>query len=243
MPIRVLGINSSPRRTGGTSALLAVALEAARAEGATTEVLHLADLNLRPCEGCVSEDELKCRYPCPIEDDGRKLYEALLRSHGIVVATPIYWFNVSGLLKNAIDRMTVLENMLHFDGRSWLEGKVCGFIAIGSDAGAIAVIQNLMAVFNSFGALIPPWALAYHESPSSPLANRKALLDAANVGRVVVLAARMLNEGERAPRTWYRADPEYLRLLDEIVAKVGAEHKVLKMSETSCYPALSEVRT
>lgn len=216
---RVVGISGSPRPNGRTTLALLIALEAAKREGVETQLISLADLKIEPCIGCVSEDLKKCKFPCVIEDDARLVYNAILESHGIILATPIYWYNMSGLMKNLIDRLTVFENMIHIDGRSWMEGKAVGFIAIGDDTGCIAVIQNLMAILNSMGALIPPWALAYHSSQESIEKNKRLVLDLANLGRAVAIAAKILSGRATPPSIWYRGDSEYEKVAEEALSK------------------------
>lgn len=63
MQVKVLGINASARRYGGTAKLLHLALEAARREGAETELIHLYDYEIRPCLGCLSDFQEACRPP------------------------------------------------------------------------------------------------------------------------------------------------------------------------------------
>uniref|UniRef100_A0A7C2ZPW9 NADPH-dependent oxidoreductase n=1 Tax=Ignisphaera aggregans TaxID=334771 RepID=A0A7C2ZPW9_9CREN len=150
------------------------------------------------------------------------MYERVISSDGIIFVTPIYWYNVPGPLKNFIDRLTLLENAIFTEGRSKAEGKVTGFVVIGNDTGAIAVIQNLMAVLNSFGTIIPPWALAYHTLESHPIENDKFLLDLANVVRCVILMVRLVKEGIKIDY-WYRADEEYKNLVKSLAGKVLAE--------------------
>ncbi|RLG77287.1 MAG: flavodoxin family protein [Thermoprotei archaeon] len=216
--VKILGIDGSPRPYGNTRKALLLALEGAKREGADVEVLELYKLRVEPCLGCVSDDIKACRYPCPIDDDMKHVYEKVLKSDGIIVATPIYWYNVSGPVKNFIDRLTVFENMIFIDGRSWVEGKVAGFIAVGNDTGAIAVIQNLMSVFNSMGFAIPPWSLAYYTLQGDILEDEKAVLDSVNVGRAVALLAEVLKGCARPPKVWYRADKEY-RSFSRLVAR------------------------
>jgi len=149
-----------------------------------------------------------------------KLYPKVIECDGLIISSPIYWFGVSGLLKNFLDRLTVLENMIYVDGRSWLDGKVVGFIAVGSDEGAIALISNLMAVTNSFGMVIPPWALAYYVGEGSALEDSKLLLDSANVGRIVTLMAQVLKGLRKPPTVWYRADDYYRKLIHDIATEI-----------------------
>jgi len=210
--IYVLGIHGSPRRRGESYKMLMVALKAAEEMGARTEYINLYDYNIKYCEGCVSDDVSKCRYPCDLGDDFPKLAKKVLDADAIIFSTPIYWYAPSAILKNFIDRLTCFENMIfHEPGRSLLEGKVVGFIAVGNDTGAIMAISWMMVTLNSMGALIPPWALAYyHSREGNVLLDENALLDAANVGRVVVLAAR---EIKKIPK-WY--DVELKNLVNNV---------------------------
>ncbi|RLF05884.1 MAG: flavodoxin family protein [Thermoprotei archaeon] len=217
----VLGINGSPRKYGNAVKLLMVALEGAKSEGAETKVYHLYDMDIRPCLGCVSDSERLCKYPCVIEDDMRWFYDELLKADALILSTPVYWYGVSGAVKDFIDRLTALENMIYFDGRSWLEGKVAGFIAVGNDVGALATIQNLMAVFNSMGVLIPPWALAYYEGRGDALDSSQSVADAWNIGRIVTIVARTL--GKYHIERWYLEDREAVKAVVERVRGMAKE--------------------
>ncbi len=219
MEFTILGINGSPRKHGNAFKLLSLALKAAEAEGAKTEVVHLYDYEIKPCIGCLSDELRKCKYPCVIEDDDMgTLYEKVLKADGMIIASPVYWFNVSGQLKNFIDRLTVFENMIFIDGKCWVEGKVVGVIAAGADSGQIQLIANLFATLNSMGMVIPPWALAYTKDDSDALGQTQASMDAANVGRSVALMVKAL-KGRKVE--WY--DSKILEVLKREIERVREE--------------------
>ncbi|MEM2287535.1 MAG: flavodoxin family protein [Sulfolobales archaeon] len=218
--VKVLAINASPRKYGNSYKLLRVAVEASKFAGASVDMLHLYDYSIEPCLGCVSDEQLICRYPCLIDtDDGNKVLNKIVDSDAIIVSTPIYWYGPSGLLKNLVDRMTSLENMIFISGKSLLEGRVVGFIAVGADSGNIAAISYLMVVMNSMGALIPPWALAYYLGQGDALQNKESVLDAANLGFLVTKAAQ----------GYHPRDLKYNPLLieelggQELINKIAAE--------------------
>ncbi len=201
--VRVLLINGSPRKYGWSLKLLVAAEKGVVDAGGEAEIIHLVDYNIKPCIGCVSDDQYACRFPCVIRDDDfNDLGEKILGSDGLVIATPLYWYGVSGLLKNLIDRMTCFENMIYHTGKSLVDGKVAGFIAVGNDTGAIMAIAYLMVTLNSMGFHIPAWALAYHHSVDDVLENKAAVLDAYNVGYNVAYAAGKLGGVDK----WYRVD-------------------------------------
>ncbi len=223
--VRVLGINASARKYGNTYKLLKIALDAARSEGAETELLHLYDYRLSPCDACLCDNQKACRPPCVENDGAWEVLRKVLRSDALIIATPVYWYAPSGHLKNFIDKLTVFENMILVEGRSWLEGKVAGLIACGAEAGAVMAIAYLMVVLNSMGVHIPPWALAYYEGLGDALECEESVLDAANVGRVVVKAAVILRDAG----VWY--DPKIMERLGGMERAVRAVREAAKRNE------------
>ncbi|RLE72594.1 MAG: flavodoxin family protein [Thermoprotei archaeon] len=194
--LKILVIVGSPRKYGNTSKLAELAAEGVRDVGAKPVKIYLVDFEIKPCIGCVSDDQLACRYPCIIEDGMRKIYKMILESEGLIIATPIYWYSPSGLVKNFIDRLTVFENMIYVTGRSWVEGKTAGVIAVGNDSGSIQTIASIQVTLNSMGFVIPPWSLAYFHRMGDVLEDDNACIDAYNVGRVVALMAKILRKEE-----------------------------------------------
>ena len=98
---RILAIYGSPRREGNTSTLLNRAVEGASEAGAEVEKVFLRDLKMSPCleiYGC-KETGL-----CVIQDDFQKVYDKLLASHGIMLASPIFFYTVSAHTKILMDR-------------------------------------------------------------------------------------------------------------------------------------------
>lgn len=102
--MKVLVVSSSPRRNGNSRLLAESAFEGALEAGHDAELVHLDDHVrhfLRDCRECRD-----AAGRCTI-DDGfeRLLREQVLPADGIVFATPIYWYGVSGQLKVFFDRL------------------------------------------------------------------------------------------------------------------------------------------
>ncbi len=130
-----LGVCGSPRRGGNTEALLGIVLEHLRSYGFDTQALMLRDLDLKPCTGC------RCcvgRGSCVINDDfTRVIAPALLSADVIVVASPVYFNNVSALTKAFMDRTWCLRGKLRF--------KVGGAVVVGRGYGAELAITAIHA--------------------------------------------------------------------------------------------------
>jgi multimeric flavodoxin WrbA len=105
MEIKVLGISGSPHRQGNTETLLESFLEGARASGATVEKVVLKTLQYSPCRGC---NACHKTGECIVHDDAIILYEKVLASDCLAVASPIYTMGITAELKGLIDRQQYL---------------------------------------------------------------------------------------------------------------------------------------
>jgi len=97
----ILGVAGSPRKNGNTHVLVSRILEGAKEAGAEVELLLLADLNIRECDGCLLCWQGK---PCPKNDDMNDLYPKIAEAGAIVFGTPVYWFGPTALMKAFLDR-------------------------------------------------------------------------------------------------------------------------------------------
>ena len=102
MTLSVLGIACSPRRNGNSTRLLLEAMETAKAEGHTTELVYLSDLKINPCQGC---NACSAKGICVIRDDIPKLQEKLIKADRLILAAPIFMMGLNSQTKIMIDRM------------------------------------------------------------------------------------------------------------------------------------------
>jgi multimeric flavodoxin WrbA len=51
--VKILGIVSSPRRSGNTATLTKIALEEATRMGAETDIVYLVDYKVEACDSCL----------------------------------------------------------------------------------------------------------------------------------------------------------------------------------------------
>ncbi len=101
--MKLLILCSSPRRDGNSYRLAAAALEGALAKGHEAELVYVDDYLahfLRDCRQCRGSDG-----ECTIQDNYRTLFlEKYLPADGVIFATPLYWYGMSGQLKTFLDR-------------------------------------------------------------------------------------------------------------------------------------------
>ena len=124
-------------REGGNSDLLAEAFaKGAQEAGHDVKIFHCGRSNIRACLFCG-----KCwsaGSPCVQKDDFDQLWPLLEQADMLVFCSPLYWYNVSGHLKCAVDRffpysqkrkprdLKIKETMLLMCGESWFEKSFAG---------------------------------------------------------------------------------------------------------------------
>ena len=104
MAKKIVILNGSPRVSGNTSALTAEFKRGAEEAGNTVTEFHLSDMNINGCLGCWRGGK-DAEHPCAQRDDMEQIYPAYREADVVVLASPLYYWFVSGFLKNAFDRL------------------------------------------------------------------------------------------------------------------------------------------
>lgn len=108
MDKKIVILNGSPRKTGNTSALVTEFMKGAEESGNTLTEFFLDRMDIHGCKGCFGGHSSR-ECPCVQKDDMDKIYPAVRDCDVIVFATPLYYWNMSGQIRTAIDRLFALE--------------------------------------------------------------------------------------------------------------------------------------
>ena len=131
--MKILAFNGSPRKEWNTATLLNKALEGAASQGATTELIHIYDLNYKGCISCFACKIVggKSYGKCPIQDDLAPIFKQIEEADAIILGSPIYFGRVTGEMASFMDRL--LFQYLEYSGRSLFPKKInTGFIYTGN---------------------------------------------------------------------------------------------------------------
>ena len=101
---KIVVFNGSPRPNGNTAALIKAFTAGAEEAGNTVTTFLLDSMNIRGCRGCFGGGK-NPDNPCVQEDDMGKIYPVYKEADLVVLASPLYYYTVSGQLKIAIDRL------------------------------------------------------------------------------------------------------------------------------------------
>jgi len=180
--IHILGVVGSPRVEGNTERVVAEALNAAKEDGAETELLRLADRDVKPCTACLS-----CRKTgeCPIPDDFNPIFEKMVEADDIILSSPVYFSSATPQMKALIDRAGYLSGA---KGRVF-ENKVGGAIAVARRAGQNFTFAQLLFFFLHQGMIVPGstyWNVAFGRNRGDVDMDEEGLRTARNLGKKMV---------------------------------------------------------
>ena len=123
--MKIIVINGSPRTNGLTASILHSLEIELISQGHDVEYVDLINLDIAHCRGCCS-----CYKTghCFMNDSTEHLSGKIRQADGLVLGSPTYASNVSGLMKDFIDRG-------HFVIEQLLTGKYCITVATGENYG------------------------------------------------------------------------------------------------------------
>jgi len=152
--VKILAIYGSPRRNGNTSLLLKKAVKGALEAGAEVEEVFLRDLKMSPCleiYGCKETGR------CVIQDDFQKVYDQLLVCHGLMLASPIFFYTVSAHTKILMDRCQSLWAKRYCLEKKPIEKRKAKrkglFISVGATKGKKLFEGTLLSIRYFFNVL------------------------------------------------------------------------------------------
>lgn len=136
--MKVLAIVGSPRWKGNTNYLVDQSLEEVSKLGIDTEKIILNDYNVNPCLG---HDNCGSLDSCLQKDDTSAILDKFCQADGVILATPVYYFNVTAQMKLLIDR----TYFLYMKNRK-SNAKTVGIIIVANSEG----IEDTLHTMNQF---------------------------------------------------------------------------------------------
>lgn len=186
--IRILGIVGSPRVGGNTEQFVGEALATAKGEGAETELLRLADKEIKPCDACLSCRKTK---ECHVKDDLKPIFDKMVEADGIILASPVYFSSATPQIKALIDRAGYLSAA---KGRVF-ENKVGGAMVVARRAGHNFTLAQLLFFFLQQGMIVPGstyWNMAFGREKGEVTKDEEGMQTAKNFGKKMVWLIRKI---------------------------------------------------
>lgn len=108
--MKVIAINGSSRKDGNTAIIIKEIFNVLNKEGIEAEMIQLAGHNIQGCIGCGGCSKSKNKKCC-IKDDGivNECIEKMVEADGIILASPVYFADVTSNMKSLIERAGVVS--------------------------------------------------------------------------------------------------------------------------------------
>ncbi|MFZ2446547.1 MAG: flavodoxin family protein [Syntrophobacteraceae bacterium] len=100
--MKIVCVLGSPRQRANSSTIAERVCNTAERLGAQVRTFTLNDLEFRGCQGCMA-----CKTnleKCALEDDLTEVLEAVRETDVLVLASPVYYWDVSSQMKAFLDR-------------------------------------------------------------------------------------------------------------------------------------------
>ncbi|MFZ0450941.1 MAG: flavodoxin family protein [Desulfatiglandaceae bacterium] len=200
----VLGLVGSPNPEGRTNELVTAALAGADRAGIPTELVQMSDHIVEACKDClpwVCQDNQKCTY----EDEALEyLSKKILNCGALILGTPVYWWDTSGMVKYLILKMFRIYAL-----SAPLQGLPAFGISIAGGTGN-GLISGLRQVYHFFQMM---QMRALDPVPATRFNFNAAVKRAGELGTEIAGMAqdRVLFSGLEERLLWYDALP-YLGL-------------------------------
>lgn len=149
--MKIINLIGSFRKNGNTARLVRLVeeemLEIARREGQPLDIetVYLGHRDIKMCRGCrICFD--RGEVHCPLKDDLLDIKAKMQAADGFILASPVYVGDVSGVMKNWIDRMA------HVCHRPEFADKSVYLIATTGGSSTGHTIKTLQGALLSWGA-------------------------------------------------------------------------------------------
>lgn len=100
----ILLLNGSPRLKGNTALLCDAFTKGAESAGHEVTRFDLQKMDIHGCLGCMKGGK-NPDSPCVQKDGMEKIYPAYIKADLVALASPMYYWSISGQLKTAFDRL------------------------------------------------------------------------------------------------------------------------------------------
>jgi multimeric flavodoxin WrbA len=166
----IVVIYGGTRKQGNTETLTKHAIQ-----GIEAEEIFLRDLSILPIIDMRHDVEgFQDR-----EDDYNSVIERILQHDTFIFATPIYWYSMSGTMKNFIDRWShTMRDGNYPDFKAEMSTKKAYVIAVGGDAPSIKglpMIEQFKYIFEFMGVEFKGYILGKGNQPGDIMDDKVAL--------------------------------------------------------------------
>lgn len=117
----------------------------------------------------------------PVDDDYEDIIEEVMDSEILIFSTPLYWYGMSGRLKNFVDRWSQSLRSPHYDFKGKMKDKQAYVIITGGESvrvKALPLVQQFQYIFEFMDMKFAGYIIGRGSKPSEVLQDEQALQEA-----------------------------------------------------------------
>jgi multimeric flavodoxin WrbA len=135
--MKVLAIIGSPRKGNSYQLTRKIEQHLTKDPDIEFEYVFLSLMNLHPCRGCYN-CITRGEQHCPLKDDRENIVQKMRQADGVIFVSPVYTLNVSGLMKNFMDRIAYNSHRPPFIGKPALLVTTTAGLGVDSTLNALS---------------------------------------------------------------------------------------------------------
>lgn len=151
--------NGSPRKNGNTAFLID---ELTKRLKGSSKIINAYSCNISPCMDCRF-----CRThgSCAVNDGMQTVYQDIVSAENIVIASPIYFSELTGPLLSVASRLQLFYSLKRFQGSDILSSKRRnGFVILagGGDGASERAVATSKCLLSQMGAAFFDCAISHN---------------------------------------------------------------------------------
>ena len=192
--MKVIAINGSSRKNGNTSLMIGEVFRVLNSRGIETEEVQLAGEHIKGCMAC-DKCTLNKNGKCVIDDDPlNNIVEKMSEADGVILASPVYFANVTSGIKAVMDRAGRVVRANDY----MLKGKVGAAVVAVRRAGSLPTFDALNHFFLVEQMFIPGstyWNLGIGMERGEFLDDEEGMRNMRNLGENMAWLLEKLDQG------------------------------------------------
>ena len=149
--MKVIGFNGSARKDGNTATMIRWVFEELEKEGIETELYQMKGKKINGCIACFKCMQNK-NQRCSVEKDViNECIEKMLEADGVILASPVYFADVTPQIKSLMDR----SGMVGIANGGMFRRKVGASVVAARRGGAIHTFDSLNHFFFISQMIVP----------------------------------------------------------------------------------------
>ncbi|MCQ6268058.1 flavodoxin family protein [Fictibacillus sp. WQ 8-8] len=170
--MKIAAIIGSSRTDGNTQQLTEMALEGIEYTPIILKEKQITPIDdLRHADGGFQ----------PVADDYDRVIDMVLEHDILIFATPVYWYGMSGLMKNFVDRWSQSLRDSRFEFKRKMSQKKAYVVTCGGDQPkikALPLIQQFQHIFDFMGMSFQEYIIGTANAPHDILKDEQAIAEA-----------------------------------------------------------------